>query len=53
VLAMHYRQPNESLPEFASVLLLKPSSLVKQGEYNFILKIFHAMPFVVMPWRMN
>uniref|UniRef100_A0A483KDI8 Uncharacterized protein n=1 Tax=Klebsiella quasipneumoniae TaxID=1463165 RepID=A0A483KDI8_9ENTR len=44
VLAMHYRQPNESLPEFASILLLKPSSLVKQGEYNFIPKIFHAMP---------
>ncbi len=44
VLAIHYRQPDESLPEFASVLLLTPPSLITQSERRTALRLFRAMP---------
>lgn len=44
VLAMHYRQPDESLPEFASALLLMPPSLITQSEWRTAPRLFRAMP---------
>ncbi|MGK3144622.1 hypothetical protein [Pantoea sp. C2G6] len=44
VLAMHYRQPDDVLPEFASALLLMPSILLEPGEQKNALRLYRAMP---------
>jgi len=44
VLAMHYRQTNDVLPEFASALFLMPPSMLNPGEQKNALRIFRAMP---------
>lgn len=44
VLAMHYRQPDDVLPEFASVLFLMPPSMLNPGEQKNALRLFRAMP---------
>lgn len=43
-LAMHYRQPDDVLPEFASALFLMPPSLLKPSEQKNALRLFRAMP---------
>ena len=44
VLAMHYRLPNDVLPEFASALFLMPPSMLNPGEQKNALRLFRAMP---------
>ncbi|WP_342753958.1 hypothetical protein AAGQ96_15120 [Pantoea sp. MBD-2R] len=44
VLAMHYRQPDDVLPEFASALFLMPPSMLNPGEQKNALRLFRAMP---------
>lgn len=44
VLAMHYRQPNDVLPEFASALFLMPPPMLNPGEQKNALRLFRAMP---------
>ncbi|HIH4731545.1 TPA: hypothetical protein ACYSAY_003791 [Raoultella planticola] len=44
VLAMHYRLPDDVLPEFASALFLMPPSMLNQGEQKNALRLFRAMP---------
>ncbi|MBV8041526.1 hypothetical protein [Pluralibacter sp.] len=44
VLALHYRQPGESLPEFASALLFVPGSLLAAEEQKTAIRLFRAMP---------
>lgn len=44
VLAMHYRLPDDVLPEFASALFLMPPSMLNQGEKKTALRLFRAMP---------
>ncbi|WP_313488381.1 hypothetical protein [Pseudescherichia sp.] len=44
VLALHYRQPEENLPEFACTLLLLPESMLKPTERRDAVRVFRAMP---------
>ncbi|PLR39006.1 hypothetical protein [Chimaeribacter arupi] len=44
VLTLHYRQPEEKMPEFAGALLLVPPALLKAPEQRDAIRIFHAMP---------
>lgn len=44
VLAMHYRLPDDVLPEFASALFMIHPSMLNQGEGKNALRIFRAMP---------
>lgn len=44
VLAMHYRQPEDVLQEFATALFLIPPSMLNPGEGKNALRIFRAMP---------
>ncbi|WAH53088.1 hypothetical protein LMA04_03280 [Pseudescherichia vulneris] len=44
VLALHYRQPEESLPEFACALMLVPESMLKPAERRDAVRVFRAMP---------
>lgn len=44
VLVMHYRQPDETLPEFACALLLLPQSMVKPSEQRDAVRVFRTMP---------
>lgn len=44
VLALHYRQPDESQPELASVLMLAADSLLAAGEKKTAIRLFRAMP---------
>lgn len=44
VLAMHYRQVDDVIPEFASTLFLMPSSMLNPGEQKNALRLFRAMP---------
>ncbi|MTD42495.1 hypothetical protein GIX45_28475 [Erwinia sp. CPCC 100877] len=44
VLAMHYRQPDDELPEFACALFLMPPALLNPGEQKNALRLFRAMP---------
>lgn len=44
VLAMHYRLPDDVLPEFASALFLMPPSMLNPGEQKNALRLFRAMP---------
>jgi hypothetical protein len=41
---MHYRLPDDVLPEFASALFLMPPSMLNQGEQKNALRLFRAMP---------
>lgn len=45
VLALHYRQPDESLPEFASALLLMPGFVLAPDERKTAIRLFRGMPF--------
>lgn len=44
ILAMHYRQPKDVLPEFACALFLMPPSMLNPGEKKNALRLFRAMP---------
>lgn len=44
VLAMHYRLPDDVLPEFASALFMVHPSIVSEGEGKNALRLFRAMP---------
>jgi len=44
VLALHYRQPDDVLMEFACALFLLPPSMLKVGEQKNALRLFRAMP---------
>ncbi|HEY3983575.1 hypothetical protein [Cedecea sp.] len=44
VLAMHYRLPDDVLPEFASALFMIHPSMLNQGEGKNALRLFRAMP---------
>ncbi|MBN4832546.1 hypothetical protein [Enterobacter hormaechei] len=44
VLALHYRQPEENLPEFACALLLLPEAMLKSSERRDAVRLFRAMP---------
>ncbi|WP_163530948.1 hypothetical protein [Klebsiella oxytoca] len=44
VLALHYRQPEENLPEFACALLLLPDAMLKSSEQRDAVRVFRAMP---------
>lgn len=44
VLAMHYRLPDDVLPEFASALFLMPPLMLNPGEQKNALRLFRAMP---------
>lgn len=44
ILAMHYRLPDDVLPEFASMLFLMPPSMLNQSEQKNALRFFRAMP---------
>lgn len=44
VLAMHYRQPGESLPEFACALVFVPGALLVSAEHKTAVRLFMAMP---------
>lgn len=44
VLAMYFRQPDDTLPEFASALFLMPPSILNPGELKNALRLFRAMP---------
>ncbi|MBZ7673063.1 hypothetical protein [Klebsiella grimontii] len=44
VLALHYRQPEEVLPEFACALLLLPEMMLKSSERRDAVRVFSAMP---------
>ncbi|WP_029686227.1 hypothetical protein [Tatumella saanichensis] len=44
VLAMHYRLPDDVLPEFASALFLMPPSMLNPSEQKNALRLFRAMP---------
>ncbi|HHT0415517.1 TPA: hypothetical protein ACTW9B_003197 [Klebsiella michiganensis] len=44
VLALHYRQPEEVLPEFACALLLLPDAMLKPSERRDAVRVFRAMP---------
>jgi len=44
VLTLHYRQPEEKMPEFAGALLLVPPALLKAPEQRDAVRIFRAMP---------
>lgn len=44
VLAMHYRLPDDVLPEFASALFMVHPSMLNQGEGKNALRLFRAMP---------
>ena len=44
VLAMHYRQPDENVPEFACALLLFPETMLKPSEQRDAVRVFRAMP---------
>lgn len=44
VLAMHYRQSEDAIPEFASVLFLMPPSMLHPDEQKNVLRLFRAMP---------
>ncbi len=44
VLALHYRQPEETLPEFACALLLLPETMLKPSERRDAVRVFRAMP---------
>lgn len=43
-LAMHYRLPDDVLPEFATALFMMPPSMLHQGEGKNALRLFRAMP---------
>jgi hypothetical protein len=44
ILAIHYRQVNETLAEFASALLLAPPLLLSAAQQREAVKVFRAMP---------
>lgn len=44
ILAMHYRQPDDVLPEFATALFLMHPSMLNPGEQKNALRLFRAMP---------
>lgn len=44
ILAMHYRLPDDVLPEFASALFMVHPSMLNQGEGKNALRLFRAMP---------
>lgn len=44
VLAMHYRQPEETRPEFACALLLVSPAQLKPSEQRDAIRLFRAMP---------
>ncbi len=44
ILAIHYRQVNETLAEFASALLLAPPLLLSATQQREAIKVFRAMP---------
>lgn len=44
VLALHYRQPEENLPEFACALLMLPEAMLTPSERRDAIRVFHAMP---------
>jgi len=44
ILAMHYRQPDESKTEIASALLLSPPELLTSAEQQVTSRLFRAMP---------
>lgn len=44
VLALHYRQPDENLPEFACALLLFPEAMLRPSEQRDAVRVFRAMP---------
>lgn len=44
VLALHYRQPEEDLPEFACALLLLPDAMLKPSEQRDAVRVFSSMP---------
>nr|WP_154324526.1 hypothetical protein [Pantoea sp. 201603H] len=44
ILAMHYRQPDDVLPEFASALFLMPPRMLNTDEQKNALRLFRAMP---------
>ncbi|AIR03459.1 MULTISPECIES: hypothetical protein [Cedecea] len=43
VLALHYRQPEELLPEFVSALLLMPQALLHSAKSHKEIRLFRAM----------
>ncbi|MBA0190692.1 hypothetical protein [Pectobacterium odoriferum] len=47
VLALHYRQPDETQAEFASALLLAPASLLSVVEQRDAVRLFRAMPLKI------
>lgn len=44
ILAMHYRLPDDVLPEFASALFMVHPSTLNQGEGKNAMRLFRAMP---------
>lgn len=44
ILALHYRQPGEALPEFASALLLALATSLTATERQTTVRLFRAMP---------
>ncbi|SFN15037.1 hypothetical protein SAMN05428971_0260 [Candidatus Pantoea varia] len=44
VVALHYRQPGESLAEFACALLLTPGSMLASADRKIATRLFRAMP---------
>lgn len=44
ILAMHYRQPDETVTEMATALLLSPPGLLKPAERSVSPRLFRAMP---------
>lgn len=44
VLALHYRQPEEDLPEVACALLLLPEAMMKTSERRDAVRVFRSMP---------
>lgn len=44
ILALHYRQPEENLPEFACALMLFPEAMLKPAERRDAVRVFRAMP---------
>lgn len=43
VLALHYRQPEENLPEYACALMLFPEAMLKPTERRDAVRVFRAM----------
>lgn len=44
ILAFHYREPDDKLPEIATSLLLSPARLLKPDAHSSLPQLFRAMP---------